>query len=186
MAMTEKISDEPKMQAVYARLDELTSMKQIPSILTRSGREFIADQCIRAYTQSFRTPSIPSDGEVEAWKAFTDTHRRHFPSRDGTEIEVSGYDAEYRSHFTKVMRLRSPQWNGHAPYILFWRFPLAAAAKARVSGEGEAEPHPVYASSVRVAERYRINMTEAELRAWASDAVKAMRVMNDLPTQEVK
>lgn len=40
--------------------------------------------------------------------------------------------------------------------------------------------HPVHTSAERIAASYRINLDEAELRKWASDAVKALRVLSAL------
>lgn len=57
------------------------------------------------------------------------------------------------------------------------RLALTAAANARKS---EGVIHPVHASAERIAGSYRINLDEPELRAWASDAVKALRVMSAL------
>lgn len=36
----------------------------------------------------------------------------------------------------------------------------------------------VLASAERVSDRYRINLDEADLRAWASDAVKVIRALS--------
>jgi hypothetical protein len=78
--------------------------------------------------QSFRAAAkvANSEGDGEAWNEFTEAHRRHFPYPDGTEIEVTGRDTHYGSDFSKVMRVRSPQWKGYAPYISFWRIPIAS------------------------------------------------------------
>jgi hypothetical protein len=49
------------LEAAHARLEELSGMRNIPSILTRSGREFIAEKAIAAYLAALPAP----DGLVE-------------------------------------------------------------------------------------------------------------------------
>ena len=53
------------LEAAHARLEELSGMRNIPSILTRSGREFIAEKAIAAYLAALPAP----DGLVERLRA---------------------------------------------------------------------------------------------------------------------
>ena len=53
------------LEAAHSRLEELAGMRSIPSILTRAGREFIADKAITAYLSALPAP----DGLVEKLEA---------------------------------------------------------------------------------------------------------------------